>query len=441
MTTIPHVAQAMQTVLSDVANDAARATKFVQRRSKMDGAKFVQTLVFTWLAKPKASLGELSQTAAALGVAITPQGIDERFTPEAAECVKQVLEAAVGELVAGTVAAVDLLRRFAGVCIEDSTIIKLPPALATVYRGCGGSKDFGQAAAKVSVRLNLTDGSLTGPCLDSGRVHDRASRVHQAPVPPGMLCMEDLGYWDLNTLQARTEQGVFWLSRLHSQAVVFDAHGTRWETVDLLHAQTTSVIDLPVRLGVKHQLAARLIAIRVPQEVADRRRQRLREEAHRRQQPLTARLLALAEWTILVTNVPPERLSSREALVLMTARWQIELLFKLWKSQGQIDEWATQNPHRILCELHAKLLAMLIQHWLLLLGCWERANRSWVKAAQTIQKQALHLASHIQQIIPLIEALTVIVRSLASSGCRLNSRKRDPNTYQLLLALSEEALT
>jgi hypothetical protein len=291
------------------------------------------------------------------------------------------------------------------------------------------------------VRLNLTDGSLAGPCLESGRVHDRASRVHHVPVPPGVLCMEDLGYWDLNTLHARTEQGVFWLSRLHSQTVIFDAQGTRWETIALLRAQNAAVIDLPVQLGVQHRLPARLIAIRVPQEVADRRRQRLREEAHRRQQPLTDRLLALADWTILVTNVSPEQLSGREALVLMTARWQIELLFKLWKSQGQIDEWATQNPDRILCELYAKLLAMLIQHWLLLLGCWEKANRSWVKAAQTIQKQALHLASHIQQTAPLIEAITVIVRTLASSGCRLNSRKRDPNTYQLLLALSEEALT
>lgn len=440
MTTIPQVAQAMQTVLGDVANAAARATKFVQRQSKLDGAKFVQTLVFSWLAKPKASLGELSQTAAALGVAITPQGIDERFTPEAAACVKQVLEAAVGELMAGPAAAIDILRRFAGVCIEDSTIIKLPAALAATYQGCGGSNDFGQAAAKVSVRLNLTNGSLTGPCIESGRIHDRASLVHQVPVPAGVLCLEDLGYWDLDTLQARTEQGVFWLSRLHSQTVVLDANGTRWATIQLLGAQHASLIDLSVLLGVKQHLPARLIAMRVPQEVADRRRQRLRDEARRRQQPLTARALALADWTILATNLSPEQLSLREALVLMTARWQIELLFKLWKSQGQIDEWASKNPDRILCELYAKLLAMLIQHWLLLISCWEKANRSWVKAAQTIQKHALHLASHMQQPQQLIEAITVIAHSLAS-GCCLNTRKRAPNTYQLLLALSEEVLT
>lgn len=439
MTTIPQLTQVMQTILGDVANSAAYATKFVQRRSKMNGAAFVQTLVFTWLAKPGASLGELSQTAAALGVPITPQGIDERFTPAAAACVQRVLETAVGHLIVGQAVEIDILRRFNGVYIEDSTIIELPTVLAETYRGCGGSNGFGQAAAKVAVRINLTDGTLTGPCIESGRVHDRATRVHQFPVPAGGLCIEDLGYWSLNTLRARTDTGVFWLSRLHSQTVVFDAMGQRWETLELLEAQHSAIIDLPVQLGIEQQLPARLLAMRVPQEVAEQRRARLRDDARRRQQPVTARTLALASWTILVTNVPAEQLDVREALALTTARWQIELLFKLWKSHGQIDEWATHKPDRILCEMYAKLLAMLIQHWLLLVACWEQADRSWVKAAQTIQKHALHLASHIRQTAQLNEAITVLARSLAS-GCRMNSRKRDPNTYQLLLALSEEAL-
>ncbi len=83
---------------------------------------------------------------------------------------------------------------------------------------------------------------------------------------------------------------------------------------------------------------------------------------------------------------------------------------------------------------------MLIQHWFILIGCWEKANRSWVKAAQTVQKHALHLASHIQHPAQLTEVVAVIVRSL-SSGCELNTRKRKPNTYQLLLDLCEETLT
>jgi hypothetical protein len=83
--------------------------------------------------------------------------------------------------------------------------------------------------------------------------------------------------------------------------------------------------------------------------------------------------------------VPAERLTLQEALVLAHARWQIELLFKLWKSQGGIDESRSTHPWRILCELCTKLLAMVIQHWVLLTSCWRSPDRSLVKAAQTVR--------------------------------------------------------
>ena len=51
---------------------------------------------------------------------------------------------------------------------------------------------------------------------------------------------------------------------------------------------------------------------------------------------------ATATWTIVVTNVPRELLNVEEAMLLARLRWQIELLFKLWKSHGGIDEWSRQ---------------------------------------------------------------------------------------------------
>src|ERR687886_2318950 len=95
MPIIEQVADALQDVFGSVAQDLARATKFVQRASKLGGAHFVQTLVFTYLANPDATLEELSQTAAALGVAITPAGLTQRFTAEAATFLQAVLAAAV----------------------------------------------------------------------------------------------------------------------------------------------------------------------------------------------------------------------------------------------------------------------------------------------------------------------------------------------------------
>ena len=75
---------------------------------------------------------------------------------------------------------------------------------------------------------------------------------------------------------------------------------------------------------------------------------------------------------------------------------------------------------------------MVIQHWLLLTGCWSFPHRSLVKAAQTVRQHALHLASMLADSAALAAALRVIHRCLAA-GCRLNRRKTKPNTSQLLL--------
>ena len=140
----------------------------------------------------------------------------------------------------------------------------------------------------------------------------------------------------------------------------------------------------------------------------------------------------MAAWTIFLTNAPVELLSLREALVIGRARWQIELLFKLWKSHGHVDESRGTQPWRVLCEVYAKLLAVLISHWVMLTELWTYPNRSLVKAAQLIQKHAFHLASSVWSQRALEDALNVIRDGLRAC-CRMNTRKEHHNTYQLLM--------
>ena len=100
MPIIEQVAAAMQDVLSTIAHDLGRETHFVQRESKLEGARFVQTLVFTYLADPEATLAALTQTAAALGVQITPEGLTQRFTQSAVTLLQRVLATAVQRVLA-----------------------------------------------------------------------------------------------------------------------------------------------------------------------------------------------------------------------------------------------------------------------------------------------------------------------------------------------------
>jgi len=437
---LTQVATAMQHVLTTVADEAARTSGCVRRPRVFTGASLVQTLVFGCLGTPLPSLDNLAQTAAALGVPVTPQAIDQRFTRATADCLQAVLAAAVGTVIAAAPVAIPLLQRFAGVYVIDSTTLALPPALAEVWPGCGNGAQPTAAALKLGVGLDLKCGGLLGPLPEAGRTHDRATAVAAAPLPVDALRLTDLGFWRLDDLQTLADGGGFWLSRLHAQAVVFDATGTRRLVGELLAAQGTDEVDLPVTLGVRHRLPARLLARRVPPEVAAVRRRRLRAEAKRRGQRLGRARLALADWALFVTNVPAARLSLAEALVLARARWQIELLFKLWKSEGRLDEGRSAQPWRVLGETYAKLIAMVLQHWTLLVGCWAWPDRSWPKAAQTIRQHALLLALALRSHRRLRTALATLRDCLAAGG-RLNPRQAKPNTYQLLLAVEDGGLT
>lgn len=434
MITIKQVAQAMQTVLLSSADQAAQASGFIKRKVKLSGATFAQTLVFGWLAEPQATLEELSQTAAIVGVEITPQGLDQRFTAEAADCLQQILTASVAQVLQADPVTIPILQRFEAVYIQDSSTISLPDELAEVWQGCGNKNGQGQAALKLHTRLDLLSGRLTGPLLGHGRESDRNSDLQRAPLPRHALRIADLGYWSLDQFQTFSQAEVYWLSRLQIQTAIFTTDGQRWTLADLLRDQSSDEVDLTVELGVTHRLPARLLARRVPVAVAEERRRKLKAEARRRGETVSQARLAVADWTVLVTNVPVDLLGLSEALVVIRVRWQIELLFKLWKQKALIDESRSQKPWRILCELYAKLVGVVIQHWLFVVGCWSFPDRSLVKAAHTIQKHAWHLATVLGQDDQLCQALRTIQRCLGA-GCRINKSQKSPPTFQLLLDL------
>ncbi len=142
----------------------------------------------------------------------------------------------------------------------------------------------------------------------------------------------------------------------------------------------------------------------------------------------------------MVTNVPSSLLSASEALTLMRARWQIELLWKLWKSLGLLDEWRTGNPVHILCELYAKLLGVLVQHWLILLCCWDDPHRSLTAVAQVIREQVPTLVHGLLGRISLGKALRLLQEALGSH-CSIPKRQTRPSTSYLLLEGPDWGLT
>lgn len=438
MGSLPHLATCLQQILRQVPLTLEYTSGFCQRRSKCTAAHFVQTTVLGWAARPEATLADLAGVSAAGGVALSPQALDQRLrAPASAALLEGVLAAVTAHTVPGLPVALPLLARFPAVLLLDSTTVVLPDALATIWAGCGGSSStHTQAAVKLGVRLDLVTGQLDGPCLSAGREQDRASVLQHAPVPPGALRIADRGYWSLAVLDQICAQDGHFLSYLPVQPRLFEPDGTApievlaWLEEHATGAAGARRVDAALLLGKRARRPVRLLAWEEAPTVGASRTHRLRTHAHDKGERPSARALERAGWTLIVTSVPPERLSAAEAKALLAARWQIELLFKCWKSLAHLDDWRTTNPARIRCELLAKTIGCVVQHWLISTA-WARPDRSYHQAVRLLQGYLLAVAALVADRAALLQLLTSIQDTLAHLP-GVQRRLQRPATFQQL---------
>jgi hypothetical protein len=433
MQIVTKVAAAMQVVFGSTLDDLARQTGCVRRQRKFSGMSLLRALVLTLLQHPAAKNRDYRAMAAKLGVQVTEDAVANRFTERLVRFLEEGLKQAVAQALAAKRAPGALLRKFTDVRIGDSTTILLPNELAERFPGCGGTGKACQAALKIQVLWSLTTGQLLEWLLEPGRASDAVSAMAAVVPPRRSLSIFDLGYFSLERFRRLGEAGAYWISRFQHPTKVFDAAGKRLPLLRFLRKfGKHGLVDLSLVLGEKERLTCRLLAVRVPAEVAARRRQQIREKARDHGREPSQEYLHLQEWTIFVTNCAPELLTWKEVVVLYRARWQIELLFKLWKSHNRVAQHERDaSPQRQMAVLYAKLIGVLVQHWILLTSTWSNAERSLRKAAAIVQDWIVLLSEALDDRRRLCGLLTRLEGAIADAA-RISRRRKHPSLFQLL---------
>ena len=80
------------------------------------------------------------------------------------------------------------------------------------------------------------------------------------------------------------------------------------------------------------------------------------------------------KYNLFITNVPAIGLPFEARRKTYYLRWQIELIFKTWKSFFKIDRIKKVKKERLECQLLAKLMWILI-NWELFRGCNDHARK------------------------------------------------------------------
>lgn len=424
------------------------ANQLGMRERTISFTQLALVLVLGWWSQPQSGPSALARFAGSVGLTVNKQTVDCHWTPRTADWLLALLRRAVQQVVQGPGVTLAWMRPFTAVWVEDGSTISLPAALAKIWRGCGGSAvsadkpDKSKAALKITVRWNLKDGELHGPHLQAGRHHELRSVLSSQQMPKGSLWLADLGYWSLMYLSTLIHQGVYFCMRVKLGAVIWHEK-QRTDVVHLLAslAPEATQAEWVVNVGAAQLVKqVRLLVKRVPEEVAQQRQERIREYACKHSKPVNPVALELAYWTIILTNVPAGMMSLEQAFVVMKVRWQIELLFKLWKQEALLDEWSSHKPWRILCEVYAKLLAMVIQHWVMLLACDDDPHASWTGVAEIVREQVPTLVHGFRQQFSLGKALRLVIESVRG-GCTIVARSTRLNTSRFVQSAFDPPVT
>jgi hypothetical protein len=300
----------------------------------------------------------LERVAAVIGLAArtsySKQALHKRLTDRIERFVAQVAVALFGQL-SQTSDLQGWLQPFPRVLLHDSTTQALPEHLATVFPGSSNQCSRRQAAVKVQLIGDLREGTVQHLSLSSFRRNDQSAAPDILEiVRPGDLILRDLGYWALHVFESLLLKRAFFLSRYRHDTAVLDSHTGK--PLNLPHLlRTQGVLDRQVWLGEKHRLGVRLIAVPVPEALANERRRRARANRDKRLNPSPQHLFLLG-WNIFVTNVDRNTWPPKAIQPIYRLRWRIEMIFKAWKSHLGLRQLNCRTAHLLRLSLMIKLL-------------------------------------------------------------------------------------
>jgi hypothetical protein len=258
--------------------------------------------------------------------------------------------------------------------------------------------------------------------LEPGRLHDTNSPAVADVPPAGSLTIRDLGYFDLSRFRAWAARGAHWLSRWQPGARTFHPDGRPLNLLGHLRRHPTGgPFDVPFLPSAADRLACRLIALRAPQEEADRRRQKGCAKAQMRGREHRA-------WCLDgLRDRLPGGAADREGGGGPVPGPVADRAFvrDLGVTQRPGDAPGSPGVGAALGELWAKLIGVVPQHRVLLVTCWPAVRRSLWKAAGVVRTGLALLPEAADDLDRLTAVLTRLRATVAA-------RKKHPSNIKII---------
>lgn len=386
---------------NDTIDEIARLTGFVQRNSKLTGTIFLSIFTLGMNLYQKPSLNQLLGLLKIIlpDFEISREGFQQRINQYAVTFFEFMLSKSINISVKDV--DLKLLNNFKRVLILDSTLIELPKELTTVFKGYGGNAS--DSALKIQFCYDFKSGKFfyllqEGISSDAKYENSFVEKIEQSD-----LIIKDMGYFNPQAFIELSEKGAYFLSRWKSNIEMYiKDNNDNLLPLDIGKFLTKVNYATQIEIYIKKdsQISkARLVIEKVPEEVKNSRLRKL-ERGSKKRGKATKELTKLFQgFNIYVSNIPDDFLSMSNFRKLYGIRWQIELVFKNWKSNFNLDKISGIKEERIKCMLYSRLLLIFISGKII----YQLRNIYWIETRTEISefKTSKHLNIIFQEILKM----------------------------------------
>lgn len=401
----------------------------IRNKGKINAFALIQSFMLMIVHRNKSYQDWATCISSVLKVTVSKQAVFNRLNQSFANTLKSLLKEIVVQQSSRHNNA-KLFKSFKSVWIQDSTTIHLPDVAVSMFKGnASGGKQ--KSLAKLNVVYNVLNGSV--PVFDLFNFTDNEQKIasiKQSVIKKGDLLIRDLGYFTISSFEQLQNDGVCFLSRLHYGVKLYAPDTI--EQLDLLKLlRGKKQIDMQVLCGKNNKLKVRLIAIKLSSEQASNRIRKAKQNRDKRLNH-NEEYYKLLEYTIFITNVQKDKWSVNQVAEAYRIRWNVEILFKSWKSGIHIKDLipdAKTNIYRVECVLY---LILIYLSWFQqkIYTQLQFDSNIWEKGISIIKTVKLIFMKPQEWLMQ--EKITQHLYNEIKYFCRYETRHDRKNSYQVL---------
>lgn len=251
----------------------------------------------------------------------------------------------------------------------DSTTVTL---FSEVMKGAGSYKQNGKkkGGAKAHVLLKAKEDMPVFVHVSEARVHD-LSFMHLAPIPKGSVVVIDKAYTNSKVLHRWDEDTTTWITRINKRSKILHLAKLELSKEDIDHGVFN---DQMIKMGRRSNRSTKEMIVRLV-SFYDFEKERV--------------------FHFLTNNF---ELTALDITMLYKRRWQIELMFKRWKSNYPLKYFLGDNPNAVKIQMWCALICDLLTQVI-------RLKLKQYKSRWSFSNLAGLLRQHLFSYVKLFELL------------------------------------